>query len=90
MFLRQLLGSRHRRVRERTVDSSIDVLNGNCRCPDHFIERLILVSNDTDCVPAMKYGRRSGIQIVVAELPNGRVATELAMHADFNRRVLWP
>ena len=57
---------------------------------NHAIERIILVSNDTDCVPAMKDGRKSGLQIVVAELPNGKVAPELVMHADFKRRILWP
>lgn len=30
------------------------------------VQRIILVTNDTDCVPAMKYGRRAGLQ--VAEL----------------------
>ena len=54
------------------------------------IDRIVLVTNDTDCVPAMKYGRKSGIQVVIAELPNGRVAPELVMHADFKRRILWP
>jgi uncharacterized LabA/DUF88 family protein len=57
---------------------------------NHAIDRIILVSNDTDCVPAMKYGRKSGIQIVVCELPNSKVTIELVMHADFKRRVLWP
>src|SRR6202453_2761242 len=33
------------------------------------IEKICLVSNDTDCVPALKYGRRSGLQIVIVELP---------------------
>ena len=56
----------------------------------HAADRIILVTNDTDCVPAMKYGRKSGLQVVIAELPKGRVAAELAMHADFKRRVLWP
>lgn len=56
----------------------------------HVIDRIILVSNDTDCVPAMKHGRKSGIQIVVCELPNSKVAIELVMHADFKRSIVWP
>jgi uncharacterized LabA/DUF88 family protein len=28
------------------------------------IDRIVLVSNDTDCVPAMKYGRKAGLQVV--------------------------
>lgn len=54
------------------------------------VDRIILVSNDTDCVPAMKHGRKSGLQIVVVELPNGSVASELLMHSDFKRTVAWP
>jgi len=54
------------------------------------IDRIILVTNDTDCVPAMKYGRKSGLQVIITELPNGRPAAELIMHSDFRRRVLWP
>jgi uncharacterized LabA/DUF88 family protein len=57
---------------------------------NHAVERIILVTNDTDCVPAMKYGRKSGIQVVIVELPNGRAASELVMHADFKRKVAWP
>ena len=54
------------------------------------IDRIVLVSNDTDCVPAMKYGRKAGIQTVIIELPNGKIAPELIMHADFKRKVAWP
>jgi uncharacterized LabA/DUF88 family protein len=54
------------------------------------IERIVLVTNDTDCVPAMKYGRKAGLQVVIVELPNGRVAPELVMHSDYKRSVPWP
>jgi len=53
-------------------------------------DRIVLVSNDTDCVPAMKVGRRAGLQIVIIELPNSKVAPELVWHADFKRPVAWP
>ena len=54
------------------------------------IDRIVLVSNDTDCVPAMKFARKSGLQVVIVELPNNKVAPELVMHSDYKRRVLWP
>jgi len=54
------------------------------------IERIILVSNDTDCVPALKYGRRSGLQTVLIEPPRVRLAPELLAHTDFKRSVIWP
>jgi uncharacterized LabA/DUF88 family protein len=56
------------------------------RCAD----RIVLVSNDIDCVPAIKYGRKAGLQVVVVEPPHGKVARELVMHSDFKRTVTWP
>lgn len=53
-------------------------------------DRIVLVSNDTDCVPAMKYGRKAGLQIVLIELPNNKCAPELVMHADFKRAIQYP
>lgn len=54
------------------------------------VERIILVSNDTDCIPALKHGRRAGLQIVVVELPGCTTAAELLSHADYKRKVQWP
>ncbi len=54
------------------------------------VDRLVLVTNDTDCVPAMKYGRKSGLQMILARLPNCKPAKELPPHADFVRPVPWP
>jgi uncharacterized LabA/DUF88 family protein len=54
------------------------------------VERIILLSGDTDCVPAMKHARTNGLQVILATLSNQRVADELLWHADFDRRVEWP
>jgi uncharacterized LabA/DUF88 family protein len=54
------------------------------------VDRIALVSNDTDCVPAMKYGRRHGLQVVIVELPNCKTVPELIMHSDFRRSANWP
>ena len=54
------------------------------------IDRIVLVSNDTDCVPAMKHGRKAGLQVVIVELANNHSAPELLMHADFRRPVAFP
>jgi uncharacterized LabA/DUF88 family protein len=54
------------------------------------VERIVLVSNDTDCVPALKYGRRAGLQTVLIELPNVKQAPELLAHSDFKRSIDWP
>jgi uncharacterized LabA/DUF88 family protein len=54
------------------------------------VDRIILISADTDCVPALKYGRRSGLQIVVVEPGGGKIPPELLAHADFHRVVPLP
>lgn len=54
------------------------------------VERIILISGDTDCVPAMKYGRIAGLQIVIIQLPKQQLARELLYHADESRSVKWP
>ena len=54
------------------------------------VDRLALITNDTDCVPAMKYARRAGIQTAIVTFPVGRTASELLYHADFHRAVAWP
>ena len=54
------------------------------------VDRIILVSGDTDCVPALKYGRRAGLQTVLIEPPTLKLAPELLAHADFRRMVTLP
>jgi uncharacterized LabA/DUF88 family protein len=54
------------------------------------VDRIILVSNDTDCVPALKHGRKAGLQTVIIELPGVKLAPELLMHTDYKRSVPWP
>lgn len=54
------------------------------------VERIILLSGDTDCVPAMKHARINGLQIVVVAMPQSRLAKELKWHSDFHRPVAWP
>lgn len=49
------------------------------------VDRIILITNDTDCVPAMKHGRKAGIQVVLMKFPGARVAWELTHHADYHR-----
>jgi uncharacterized LabA/DUF88 family protein len=53
-------------------------------------DRIILVTGDTDCIPAMKHGRKSGIQMVLIVLPGHQPAPELFEHADYKRTIPWP
>ena len=54
------------------------------------VERIVLVSNDTDCIAALKHGRKLDVQIVVKELPGCRTAPGLLSHSDFKLIVVWP
>lgn len=54
------------------------------------VDRIILLTGDTDCLPAMKHARISGLQIVLAAMPNHRAAPELLWHSDYHRQVAWP
>ena len=68
------------------------IINGQLKaiCQTKAVERIVLITNDTDCVPAMKYGRRAGLQVVLIEMEGSMLASELPAHADFIRPVLWP
>lgn len=57
---------------------------------EHLAKRIVLITNDTDCVPAMKYARIAGLQTVLIEVPNCRPAPELIAHSDYKRSVGWP
>lgn len=54
------------------------------------VDRVVLVSGDTDCVPAMKLVRISGLQMVLVSLPGQNPAPELLSHSDFHRTLAWP
>ena len=54
------------------------------------VDRIILVSADTDCVPALKAGRKAGLQTVLIQPPGATLAPELFAHIDFMRAVNLP
>jgi hypothetical protein len=43
-----------------------------------------------DCIPAMKYARRAGLQVALMKLPGSHQAKELFAHVDFRREITWP
>ncbi|WP_319517993.1 NYN domain-containing protein [uncultured Martelella sp.] len=57
---------------------------------ERSVERIILVSGDTDCIPAMKLARIAGLQVVLVEFDNHKLAPELLWHSDIRRHVGWP
>ena len=57
---------------------------------DRSIDRVILVTGDTDCLPVMKRARTAGLQVVLVQFPKQRLARELLWHSDFQRSIEWP
>lgn len=54
------------------------------------VDRIILITGDTDCLPVMKLARTAGLQIALVQFPKQRLAKELVWHSDFQRPVEWP
>lgn len=56
------------------------------------LDRILLVSADTDMIPAMKHARKSGIEVGLIQLPHPSLDLHdtLKAHADFVRHVGWP
>jgi uncharacterized LabA/DUF88 family protein len=55
------------------------------------VEIVILMTGDTDLIPAMKIARGRGLQVAGVALPNRQLIPELKPHCDFVRQVAaWP
>lgn len=54
-----------------------------------IVDRIILATGDSDFIPAMKFARREGVQIVLVSLDQ-KVKHELLVHADEIRPILFP
>jgi uncharacterized LabA/DUF88 family protein len=55
-----------------------------------IVERIVLVTSDSDFIPAMKFARREGVQIVLITMGHYRIKRELKVHADQVRDVSYP
>lgn len=55
------------------------------------VEKIILVTGDTDLVPAIKHARKCGVQVVLVQLAKAKnISRELHEHADYIRTAKWP
>jgi len=52
----------------------------------HIVDRIILVTGDSDFVPAMKFARREGLQVVLVTM-GSFIKQEMKEHADEIRQV---
>ena len=56
------------------------------------VDRIVLVSGDSDMIPAMKHARKSGLEVVLVQLsaPTLTLTRQIQGHADIIRLVPWP
>ena len=54
-----------------------------------IVDRLVLVTGDSDLVPAMKFARREGVQVVLIHL-NQPIKQDMSIHADEVRSITFP
>ena len=56
------------------------------------VERILLVSGDTDMVPAMKHARKAGLEVMLVQLPPPayNLHDNLLRHADAVRAAVFP
>lgn len=52
---------------------------------NRYVDRIIVVTNDTDLIPALKVARRCGIQVVIAQIGSFNPHHDLVEDADFKR-----
>lgn len=52
----------------------------------HIVDRIVLVTGNTDFVPAMKFARRQGVQVIIATV-SSEVSSLLRAHSDEHRQV---
>jgi|SRR5436853_6983045 len=55
-----------------------------------IVEKIILVTADSDMIPAVKFARREGIQVVLVTMGHSSIKRELKEHADELRSVTFP
>jgi uncharacterized LabA/DUF88 family protein len=52
---------------------------------DRYVDRIIVVTNHTDLIPALKVARRYGVQVVIAQIGSFNPHHDLVEDADFKR-----
>lgn len=55
-----------------------------------IVDRIVLVTGDSDFVPATKFARREGVQVVLVTIGSRYVKHDLLVHADELRSVSYP
>jgi uncharacterized LabA/DUF88 family protein len=72
------------RFEQKGVDMRIGIDVATLALNRH-IDRIAVISNDTDLIPALKVARRHGVQVVIAQVGGAPPHRELVEDADFLR-----
>lgn len=76
-------------LKQKRVDMKIG-LDVAWLASGRIAERIVLVTSDSDFVPAMKFARREGVQVVLVHMGHRMVKPDLLIHADRVRSVGYP
>jgi uncharacterized LabA/DUF88 family protein len=76
-------------LKQKGVDMKIG-LDVAWLASNSIVERIVLATSDSDFIPAMKFARREGVQIVLVTMGHHLLKRELKVHADLVRDVSYP
>ncbi len=76
-------------LKQKRVDMKIG-LDVAWLASGRIADRIVLVTSDSDFVPAMKFARREGVQVVLVHMGHRMVKPDLLIHADRVRSVAYP
>jgi uncharacterized protein (TIGR00288 family) len=76
-------------IKQKRVDINIG-LDVAWLAGKSIVDRIVLVACDDDFVPAMKFARREGVQVVVVAIGDTKPPRQLRIHADLVRQVTFP
>jgi len=54
---------------------------------NHLVDRVLMVTGDTDFIPAMKFARREGIQVKLIKIGDKVIHDNLIIHSDFVKEI---
>jgi uncharacterized LabA/DUF88 family protein len=74
-------------LRQKRVDMMIG-LDVAWLASKRIVDRIVLATGDSDFVPAMKFARREGVQVVLVTMGHRRIKRDLLEHADLVRDVI--
>ena len=68
-------------LKQKLVDMKIG-LDAAWLASKRIVDRVVLVTADSDFIPVMKFARREGVQVVLVTLGHLLIKRELKVHAD--------